>query len=292
MDSYIGIDVGGTFVRMGYLENGGVLDIIKLRSDEVFSRGAKGLVAAAADYAANYAPRAVGVGVPGTVSRDGETVLNVPNVPPLCGFAMKAELSAALGTRVFVENDITMLLGGDIERLGLGAGLIFGCYIGTGLGGSVMQNGKLLRGCSGLCEPGHIPLYGLDRPCSCGKTGCAEQYVSGGALEKLRAEKYPDTDISELFGIMDDAEIFDYTDRLAHVLAAAVQLIDPDAVVMGGGVCAMRGFPRAALEARLKELCMKPVPANTLRLVYPPECEAPGVYGAAVYARRQAARKG
>lgn len=287
MLNILGVDVGGTFVRMGTLKDGKVENPVKRSSAEIFSHpdgAAAGLAQALTEYAAGVQFDAVGVGIPGTVSRDGERVLNVPNIPGLNDTPLRDALTDALKAPVFVENDITMLTAGDSRRLDLDSGVVFGCYIGTGLGGSVLVDGKLLRGRSALCEPGHVPIYGLDRPCGCGKSGCAEAYVAGRALERLLAEKYPDGHISEIFDLMNEEELREYVDILAHLLAATMQLLDPDAVIMGGGVCAMSNFPRERLLDRLSELCMKPVPASTLNLLYPVASDVSGIYGAAVFA--------
>ncbi len=287
MLNILGVDVGGTFVRMGTLKGDKIENPVKRSSAEIFSRSdgaAQGLALALKEYAAGIKFDAVGVGIPGTVSRDGETVLNVPNIPGLNGVALRSVLSEALDAPVFVENDITMLTAGDSRILGLDKGVIFGCYIGTGLGGSVLVDGKLLRGRNALCEPGHVAIYGLDRPCACGKSGCIEAYVAGRALEHLLAEKYPEGHISQIFELMSGDELDEYVDILAHLLASVMQLLDPDAVIMGGGVCAMKGFPREKLLTQLNELCMKPVPASTINLLYPAASDVSGVYGAAVFA--------
>lgn len=288
MLNILGVDVGGTFVRMGTLSDGKVENVVKRSSAEIFSApggAAAGLAQALKEYAGDTRFAAVGVGIPGTVSRDGERVLNVPNIPGLNDTPLRDALTDALNAPVFVENDITMLTTGDSIRLGLERGVVFGCYIGTGLGGAVLVDGKLLRGRSALCEPGHVPIYGLDRPCGCGKTGCAEAYVAGRSLERLLAEKYPEGNIADIFDLMSEAELTEYVDILAHLLATSMQLLDPDAVIMGGGVCAMSGFPRELLLERLAQLCMKPVPASTLNLLYPVASDVSGVYGAAVFAR-------
>ena len=91
--------------------------------------------------------------------------------------------------------------------------------------------------------------------------------------------------LEQTFSVMSDAELKEYVDILAHLLASAVQLLDPDAVIMGGGVCAMSAFPRELLLERLAQLCMAPVPASTLNLLYPVVSDASGVYGAAVFAQ-------
>ena len=288
MMNILGVDVGGTYVRMGTLRDGKIENLVKRSSAEIFSApggAAAGLSQALKEYAGGKKFAAAGVGIPGTVSRDGERVLNVPNIPGLNDVPLRDALTDALDAPVFVENDITMLTTGDSRRLGLERGVVFGCYIGTGLGGAVLVDGKLLRGRSGLCEPGHIAIYGLDRPCGCGKTGCAEPYVAGRALEHLLADRHPGHSIAEIFDLMSDAELKEYVDILAHLLASVVQLLDPDAVIMGGGVCAMSAFPRELLLERLAQLCMAPVPASTLNLLYPVVSDASGVYGAAVFAQ-------
>ena len=285
----LGVDVGGTFLRMGILTGETVERPVKRPSGEVFADpagAAEGLARALLDYLDGEAVEAVGVGIPGTLSPDGGTVLNVPNLPALNGLPLRARLREALGVPVFVENDITMLLTGDAKRLGLGSGVVYGFYLGTGLGGAVLVDGKLLRGRSGLCEPGHVAVYGLDKPCGCGKRGCAQAYVAGKALEELREERWPEVPIEKLFTAMDAETLGRYTDILANALAAAVQLLDPEAVVMGGGVCAMEGFPREALLNKTRALCMTPVPADTLRLLYPAQDPFSGVYGAAVFAQQ------
>lgn len=287
--SVLGVDVGGTFLRMGLYGGGAVERPVKRLSAEVFggeAGAAEGLARALRDYLAGERVEAVGVGVPGTLSRDGATVLNVPNIPALNGLPLRAALEGALGVPVFVENDITMLLTGDALRLGLTEGVVYGFYLGTGLGGAVLVDGELLRGRSGLCEPGHMPVYGLDRPCGCGKRGCAQAYVAGKALQELRDARWPELPIEKVFTAMSEGELADYVEILANVLVSAVQILDPEAVVMGGGVCAMEGFPREALLRRARELCMAPVPAGTLRLLYPPQDPFSGVYGAAVFAGR------
>ena len=147
MLNILGVDVGGTFVRMGTLKDGKVENLVKRSSAEIFSApggAAAGLANALKEYAGDTQFAAVGVGIPGTVSRDGERVLNVPNIPGLNDTPLRDALTDALNCPVFVENDITMLTTGDSIRLGLERGVVFGCYIGTGLGGAVLVDGKLL----------------------------------------------------------------------------------------------------------------------------------------------------
>lgn len=290
----IGADLGGTFLRLGRCDGSGLYDVRKIPASPFNAAdGAERLADAIASYAIEKRAEAIGLGVPGTVSARGET-LRVPNLPALNGAALASMIEEKTHLPCFVENDVTMLLTGDAKRLGAGSGLIFGCYIGTGVGGAVMYNGRILRGHNGLCEPGHIPVFGRTERCSCGKIGCTEAVASGRALERLRAEKYPDIPISGLFSVMSREERADFVSALAHMLAAAAQLLDPDMIIMGGGVCAMKDFPQSELVTELRAMCMTPVPASTLKLVFPgdfPQDSAfagePGVYGAATYVARK-----
>jgi allose kinase len=105
-------------------------------------------------------------------------------------------------------------------------------------------------------------------------------------LQWLRSEKYPETPIGDLFTVMEETD--EYADTLAVTVAAAVQLFDPDAIVMGGGVTAMKAFPLELFKLKLYEHTMKPYPAETLNVISAAGLreEIPtGVLGAMIYAR-------
>ncbi len=291
----IGVDLGGTFMRMGRFD-GGIVHDLKVVPASVFNTagGAELLIEAIGEYcdASERRPEAIGIGVPGTVNLRGELV-RLPNLSFLNGARLASMIEQRCRVSCFVENDVTMLLTGDSERMNLKKGIVFGMYIGSGLGGAIFSDGRLLRGRNGLCEPGHITIYGRTEPCACGKTGCAEAIVSGRALEALQAAKHPETHISELFTVMTDEEMDDYTGVLANTLAGVIQLLDPDDIVIGGGVPKMKGFPRADIETRVYGMLMSPIPASTLKIHYSADIEdsasagSPGVYGAAVFAARK-----
>ena len=104
MLNILGVDVGGTFVRMGTLKDGKVENLVKRSSAEIFSApggAAAGLANALKEYAGDTQFAAVGVGIPGTVSRDGERVLNVPNIPGLNDTPLRDALTDALNCPVF-----------------------------------------------------------------------------------------------------------------------------------------------------------------------------------------------
>lgn len=291
MNVTIGVDVGGTNVRWGLLDEAGRLSALRKRPrqevlpDEDPAR----LGDVLRDYARELgaAVTAVGIGIPGTLSRDCRTVLKVPNVPALDGLALAALLEARLELPVKLENDTVMLLTGDLHRLGLPPeGLLAGVYVGTGLGSAIFYDGKPLKGRSGLNELGHFPLPGSGERCTCGNVGCAENRVSGRYLERLRAERFPDTHIARLFAEQGAApELAAFVETLACLLAGVANLLDPEALVLGGGVPNMAGFPRQALEQAVYAHCMKPRPAEGLRLLWSEGADEAGVIGAGYFAR-------
>ncbi len=286
----VGADVGGTHVRLGLLTPAGELKSVqKRRREEVMpdaDPAAFGEVLRSYIAGTGERVEAVGVGIPGTLSRDCREVLKVPNIPALDSLPLAALLTERAGVPVKLENDTVMLLSGDIHQLRLPArGLLLGVYIGTGLGSAVFCDGKPLKGRCGLNELGHFPLPGRREKCTCGNVGCAENLVSGRRLQALRAEKWPDVPIGKLFAAMEGSpELGDFVDTAACLLAGVVNLLDPEALVIGGGVPQMEGFPREALEAAIREKAMHPRPSEGLEILWSPAGDDTGVLGAARFA--------
>ncbi|NWO04314.1 MAG: ROK family protein [Alteromonadaceae bacterium] len=192
----------------------------------------------------------VGVGIPGSVS--GVTGL-VKNSNSLClnGQNLPADLSSVLNRNVTVTNDANCLaLSEATDGAGQGAGVVFAAILGTGCGSGISVDGRLLTGPNGVAgEWGHNPLpwtpqHELDqRPCFCGQTGCNETFVSGTGLtlthQLLWNETMAAPDIARAAragngkaGITMDR----YLEHLTRGLAAAINLLDPDVIVLGGGV--------------------------------------------------------
>lgn len=287
----VGVDVGGTHVRFGLLEPDGRLT--ELRKFDRLSVLPDEEPAALGDALRDYIREcgkpvsAIGIGIPGTLSRDCKSTLKVPNIPALTGLNYADMVAERAGVPVTLENDTVMLLNGDLHRLELPpAGVILGVYIGTGLGSALFLDGKSLKGRNCLNELGHFPLPGKKERCTCGNIGCAENYVSGRWLQGLRAEKFPDTHISEMFTAMKGtAELDEYVDTLSCLLAGCVNLMDPELLIVGGGLPAMKDYPREALDAAVREKCMKPEPAGSLQLVWSQDSDETGALGAAWLAR-------
>jgi fructokinase len=229
----IGIDLGGTKIEGIVMDDAGRERVRRRvptpKGDYRATVEAIALLVAALEPGS--ASRAtVGVGIPGAVSRVSGRVKNA-NSTCLIGQPLQGDLEAALGRPVRLANDANCFaLSEAIDGAGRGARVVFGVILGTGVGGGIVVDGRVLEGANAIAgEWGHNPLplpSGDDlplRPCYCGRAGCIETYLCGPALER------------EGGAVMESA-IARYEARLARALAGVVNLLDPDVIVLGGGV--------------------------------------------------------
>jgi len=214
--------------------------------------------------------RGVGVGSPGLVDEHTGSVTSARNLPGWEGkFELGSKLSAELGTRVFVGNDVQVATDAEFH---LGAGRpyrsLLGVFWGTGVGGGIILNGKPWLGRGGAGEIGHTVVVIDGARCPCGRKGCLEAYAGRAAMEaraRRRAEKGRHTD---LFNLMKErgrtrltssiwAHAVERGDKLATQIideavvalgagiASAVNLLDVEAVIIGGGLGVRFGEPCA-----------------------------------------------
>ncbi len=166
----------------------------------------------------------VGIGIPGTLSRVTGLVKN-SNSTWLIGQPLKEDLEKALGRELRLSNDANCFaLSEAADGAGKGARIVFGAILGTGVGSGIVVDGRVVDGPNGIAgEWGHNPLplpQEEDLPlrqCYCGRRGCIEMYLCGPARER-------------------DANQALYEQRLARSLATVINVLDPDVVVLGGGV--------------------------------------------------------
>jgi len=228
----IGIDLGGTKTEIVALGDDGAE---RLRARVATPRGdyaatvatIAGLVAMAEEKVDGRKTAAsVGVGIPGAESRVTGLIKNA-NSTWLIGQPLRADLEAALGRPVRLANDANCFaLSEAIDGAARGAEVVFGVILGTGVGGGIVVRGQVLVGANAIAgEWGHNPMPGENeqRPCYCGRTDCIETYLSGPALA---AEG----------GAENEVAMERYERRLARALAQVVNLLDPDVIVLGGGV--------------------------------------------------------
>jgi fructokinase len=249
----IGIDLGGTKIEGIAIDaDGGERLRLRLPTPR---DSYPAVVQAIADLVADMERRlgartTVGVGMPGTVSPATGLVKNA-NSTILIGHPLDRDLAQALGREVRVANDANCFaLSEASDGAAAGAGVVFGVIIGTGTGGGVVVDGRVLVGPNAIAgEFGHNPLPWpradeVPGPaCYCGKRACNETFLSGPGMardhEARTGQALTATHIAEAAAAGDgaaDATLDRYADRLARALATVVNVLDPDVVVLGGGV--------------------------------------------------------
>ncbi len=249
----IGIDLGGTKIEGIALGAGGAElarhRVATPRHDYDRTLAAIVDLVAAIERAAG-ASGTVGVGMPGTISPATGVVKNA-NSTWLNGRAFDRDLARALGREVRCANDANCFaLSETRDGAASGAAVVFGVIVGTGTGGGVVVDGRVLVGPNAIAgEWGHVPLpwpRDDERPgpaCYCGKSGCVETFLSGpGLASDYRAATGLALDAVEVAHRAErgdaaaEAALARYEDRMARALATVLNLLDPDVVVLGGGM--------------------------------------------------------
>ncbi|MFL5515711.1 MAG: ROK family protein [Gemmatimonadales bacterium] len=263
----IGVDLGGTKIE------GIVLDadtLVAVRRRLATPRDYTGTLDAIARLVAELEAEAgrtgtVGVGIPGVVSRATGLVKNA-NSTWLNGRPLLAELETRLARPVRVANDANCFaLSEAIDGAGEGFETVFGVILGTGVGGGIAVRQRLHEGPNQIAgEWGHNPLPWMtdeerasSPACYCGKNGCVETFLSGPGFERdyalLSGARRSSQDIVHAAAARDPRALQAlerYQDRLARALAAVIDVLDPDAVVLGGGMSNLPDLP-SAISARL-----------------------------------------
>lgn len=301
----VGVDVGGTkLLAVAVDAEGAVLDELKVATPS----NADGVVDAVVDIAAAWGGRLpVGLGIAGLVDREG--VLRVsPNLPRISGYPFRARLAERLGVPVTVDNDATVATWGEL-RAGAARGAVDALFValGTGIGGGVVSGGVLQRGASGFAgEAGHMVVDPHGPVCPCGKRGCWERFASGSGLGRLareaalagRAPKLvelaggdPELVRGEhvAAGAADgDATALDVVWEFAWWVAVGVanlvNLLDPEVVVIGGGLAEMGDVLLDPVQSRYQELVLAPEHRPAVPIVAALLGEQAGAIGAALLA--------
>ena len=263
----LGIDLGGTKTEVLALEGGRELFRRRVATPRDYEGSIRAIAALVRGTDAGVN---LGVGIPGTQTPDG--VIKNANSTWLNGRALRADLEAASGRKVRLANDANCFaLSEATDGAAAGAGVVFGVIAGTGVGGGIVIDGKVLGGAHGVGgEWGHIPLPGMSAAeiagapaCYCGKRGCIEAWCSGPGLaadflrDPLRPSlaQEPATATSPVETGEDQvwtaeciaasehpaakAAMARHADRLARGLATVCNIIDPDVIVLGGGLSNM-----------------------------------------------------
>jgi fructokinase len=291
----LGIDLGGTKIEIAALDGaGGVRHRERVATpagDYEATVEAVARLVADADRALGERGT-VGIATPGAVSLATGRIKNA-NSTCLNGHALKEDLERRIGRAVRLANDANCFaLSEAVDGAARGAQVVFGVILGTGVGGGIVVDGRVLTGANAIAgEWGHNPLplpRGADLPlpsCYCGREGCIETYLSGPGLA---------SDLARAAGLILEAEeiaqrarsgdaacaaaLERYVERLARALASVINVLDPDVIVLGGGLSRIGRLydevPRRWAASIFSD-------AVRTRLVPPLHGDASGVRGAA-----------
>jgi len=296
-ESYaIGIDIGGTNFRIGLVDTDGNLSGYEKHSVSTLAgeHAVLRLCSAVSDYISRHGVgrkiAAVCAGFPAILDKKRETVLNAPNVDGFNGVAVRRILEEHLLLPAFIEKDVNLLLINDLKQLHIDSGDIVACYIGTGIGNAIMVDGHLLSGHNGVAgELGHIPFGDSEQLCGCGNRGCTEPLSGGRYLTHLSDTLFPHTPVSRLFAEYGDhPELCRYLERLGRVIAAEINILDPEVLLLGGGVIDMEAFPHECLVSAVLAHTRRPLPHDHLKIHFSNTSDGTGgVAGAGIFAWRK-----
>jgi len=264
-----GIDFGGTKIEGIILQSSNDFsELLRIRVPTESHKGYRHILGQFKillenmEAKAGYRPEAIGIATPGTYIPQKGVMKNC-NTVMVNGQNLKQDLEDVLGIDINLANDANCFALAE-TKLGIvkekypDAQVVFGIILGTGVGGGLVIHGKVIQGNHGISgEWGHNYLYhGEGKPCYCGKTGCNEQILSGPALEAyyhqhtgtIRPLKEIHLRSKEGNDIIAEKTIARLTNGFAHALSVVINIVDPDVIVMGGGVSHIDAIYRDVLD--------------------------------------------
>jgi len=268
----IGVDIGGTKMEIAAIDESGA-ELLRRRAPAPggsYDEAIRAITELILETERTLAARcSVGICTPGAVS-SASGILKNAYASVLNAMQVKPDLERLLGREVRFANDANCFaLSEAIDGAARGARVVFGVILGTGVGGGIVVDGRAIEGANSICgEWGHnsLPWSSPDEMpgprCACGRDGCIEAFLSGPGLARdhllATAESREPADIAALAesGDRGCAATFErYEERLARALASVINLLDPEVIVLGGGL------------SKIERLCRN-VPARWSRHVY------------------------
>ncbi|HEY0006499.1 MAG TPA: ROK family protein [Pyrinomonadaceae bacterium] len=312
-------DLGGTNLRAATIDaSGRIHERVKVctpraeRPDEIV-RAIIGLTRELESRGAGSSSRirAISVVVPGTVQVEKGIVTRAPNVPALDGFRLAAALTGELRWPAVIENDANAAAVGEMwQGAGRGCRTLVCVTLGTGVGGGLILDGKLWRGIDGSAgEIGHMTVEPFGAPCGCGNRGCLEVYASATAIVRMTREADSRYSASPLHandkltaeaiyrsGLDGDELALEVFRRMGTYLgiglAGLVNVLNPELIVIGGGVAAGWDLFIEHVREQIMERAF-PIPARRAQLSRAERGDDAGLLGAAyiAFTRQQADSK-
>ena len=294
-----GIDLGGTKIEGVIMDPSSSTPAIhRLRKPTPAASGFQAVVAQIVSVVADLEvqsglkrPGTIGIGTPGALD---PTTMQMKNSNTTClnGKALKEDLAAALGCELAMANDANCFaLAESVLGSAKGASVVMGLILGTGVGGGIVVNGQVLPGMHGIAgEWGHNPLPGESHPCYCGRKGCVETVIAGPSLERYYREQGGEAlrlpaiaQLAEQGDARAIKTLYRLREKFAVAIAAAINILDPDAIVIGGGV---GNLPILYADETRQEILRHVFNSELRTRILPPILgDSAGVFGAALLAQ-------
>lgn len=240
----VGVDLGGTKIEAILLdENFAVITRKRIPTpQDDYEKILDSIYSLVREISENISDFSLGICTPGAISKQTGLIKN-SNTQCLIGKSLKDDLEKKLGKKISIENDANCF---TMAEATLGAAidfdLVFGVIIGTGVGGGIVIDKKLYPGRTNIGgEWGHHTLHRNGNPCYCGKTGCVETYISGPSLENQWTKLTGKSSSMQEILTNVDSEIGkkwkdEFIENFGFGLANVIDILDPDAIVLGGGL--------------------------------------------------------
>ncbi len=271
----VGVDVGGTNVKLGLISSAGHISARASFSTKNFSQKPKTLISAVCDAVRQILSleglskrdvAGIGIGLPGLIDVGQGVVRTLPNIPGWEDVPLKSILEKELGITVRLENDVNMITLGE-WKFGAGKGYkdLICITLGTGVGAGLILDNNIYRGPGFAAgEIGHMPLNEKGPECGCGGWGCFEREVGNKTLKKLAADIFgKEIALEEVYlmarqGKKKALKFWAMVgEKVGNGLIGPINLLNPECVIIGGGVSRSLEFMRPALEKVIKRRCMK-----------------------------------
>jgi glucokinase len=266
-DFSIGVDLGGTNLRIAAVSREGtMLEKITLSTktslgpDYVITEMCDAILQLSGKYKSSGQFLGTGLGIPGILDLQSGTIRKSANLPGFTGYPVRAEVERRVGARPVLENDGKVAALGE-QWLGAARGMenVAMITLGTGIGGAIVMGGKIWHGMSGMAgEFGHVTLEPEGPPCGCGSRGCAERFASASGIMRMAREAVDEgcapalAEAATLEAQAGPKAIYDLARQgdpqaqrifrtfgryLGIMLAGAINVLDLEMYVIGGGVC-------------------------------------------------------
>ena len=293
-DVAAGVDMGATHIRCCMHDPDGRLlfSSQQLTANVIghgIACGVEGMLKPALERLEARCTRLV-MGFPALVAGDQRSVISAPNLAlPDASFQGLAEqLEQALRCPVAFSRDVNLQLYWDVAENHLEQQVVLGAYLGTGMGFAAWLHGAAWCGAHGAAgELGHIPLGDPQQMCNCGNHGCLETLCSGHALRHWYQREPRDCPLGQVFQYATHTPAIQRMLQCgAQAIATAINLFDPDAVILGGGVMDMAAFPRGKFIAQIRQHVRQPLPGSRVKFIAASSSSFNGARGAALMATR------